>query len=163
MEPIHRPTKDEWAKFQGKQQWDIQVALRGPDCTKPEAIKWFSTSVIRGVISGAMRVGGVVNDDLRLIILPEAGPYGAAKSWAWDHFKDHVVTAAHWLVIPILYVPWGIWWNDRILDPHQYGQELYKFLVKVSAEDRYTSKQYTTYAEEIARHLKATWGITCQE
>jgi hypothetical protein len=60
----------EWDAFTPKQRWDVIVALRGPDVARSEIIKWFTTSVIRGKMREVMRVGGQVNNDLNLIILP---------------------------------------------------------------------------------------------
>lgn len=164
MEPIHRPTKEEWAQFDGKKQWDIQVALRGPDCTKPESIKWFSTAVLRGVMQKAMRVGGTVNEDLRLIILPQAGPHGALKCWAWSHFSEHVRIAAHWLEIPVILVPWHTWWDQRDVEPPTYGKGLVASLKQeLKTGDKYTSFYLQPAIIELKRHLLKTWNVSCLE
>lgn len=65
-------TQTEWEAFTPKQKWDVIVALRGPDVAGSETIKWFTTSVIRGRMRQVMRVGGQVNTDLNLIILPSS-------------------------------------------------------------------------------------------
>jgi hypothetical protein len=67
MKPLSR---EEWEKFTPKMQWDIKVALRGPDLYASDTTKWFTTSIIRGKMREVCRVGGLVNDDLNLIILP---------------------------------------------------------------------------------------------
>jgi hypothetical protein len=63
-------TPDEWEGFTPKQKWDVLSALRGPDVNRSRLIKWFSTSVIRGRMREVIRVGGLVNTDLNLVILP---------------------------------------------------------------------------------------------
>lgn len=123
-------TKEGWKDLAPKQQWDIQVALRGPDCNDSEGLKWFTTAVIRGQMSKVMRVGGTINEDLNLIIVPqewssssslifEPGLPAEVKQiikahvklglWNAHHFYEHVITAASHLGVPIGYVetlPW---------------------------------------------------------
>lgn len=69
-------TSEEWARLTPKQQWDTIVALRGPDLRGSDSAKWYSTSVIRGKMRGILRVGGMVNTDLNLMILPSGGDVG---------------------------------------------------------------------------------------
>ena len=51
-----------------------------------------------------MRVGGLVNTDLNLIVLPERGTV-ADVAWDWGHFANHLGEAALWIDLPILWVP----------------------------------------------------------
>jgi len=97
-------TPIEWAMFTPKQQWDVIVALRGPDCKHPEVIKWYGTSVIRGKLRKVMRVGGMINQDLNLIVLPD--PLTIASGGLFDgyHFFTHLQEAAEILNIPTAYV-----------------------------------------------------------
>ena len=104
-----------WGRLSGKQQWDILVALRGPDCGNSEIIKWFTTAVIRGEMSPVMRVGGTVNTDLKAVVLPEKfqSPYIApAKEgmpWNSGHFFQHVTEAATILGLPLVVVKQEQW------------------------------------------------------
>lgn len=110
-------SKSKWEKLSEKAQWDIKVALRGPDSNYGETVKWFTASVIRGQMSDIFRVGGLVNLDLQLVVLP----YGRSDKvdrvfsglerygWNYQHFCDHVRTAAEWLDIPILSVESDLW------------------------------------------------------
>ena len=110
-------TKTRWEDLNGKGQWDIMVALRGPDCQYGETVKWFTTSVIRGHMRGIFRVGGLVNPDLKIVVLP-AGDTGSASEkfdaagkygWNHRHFCEHVATAAMWIKIPILCIEGDLW------------------------------------------------------
>ena len=105
-------TKSGWADLSDKAQWDIKVALRGPDANFPETLKWFTTSVIRGQVREVFRVGGLVNADLNLVVLP----YGSLEEedssyppqpfrWNYDHFFTHVQEAAFHLGVPKLQLP----------------------------------------------------------
>ena len=101
IEPI---SEDEWAKLNGKAKWDSTVALRGPDLVGSEALKFFTSSVIRHKLSGIMRVGGLVNRTIPFVILPN--DYGSLSKGSFDlgHFREHIYEAATWLQIPICYV-----------------------------------------------------------
>lgn len=106
-------TKAEWAELPGKGQWDIMVALRGPDSCYGETLKWYTTSVIRGHLVGVIRVGGLINTDLNLIIVPSSWSYFGATTgkaaWCGSHFLDHVRSAAEWLHIPELRIELDLW------------------------------------------------------
>lgn len=106
-------TKKQWAGLDEKQQWDVIVALRGPDSFYGETLKWFTTSVIRGQMAPIMRVGGLVNEDLKLVILPFGpGPLSdetATTGWNYSHFLQHVQEAASNLELDSLYVPSVLW------------------------------------------------------
>lgn len=65
--PLSRP---DWARFTPKMQWDIKVSLRGPDVDNSQMLKWFTTSVIRGKMREVTRVGGLINTDLNLVVIP---------------------------------------------------------------------------------------------
>lgn len=69
-------TATQWESFTPKQKWDVIVALRGPDTHNSETMKWFTTAVIRGKMRKVMRVGGMVNPDLNLIIIPSGSING---------------------------------------------------------------------------------------
>lgn len=69
----------EWNRLTPKQQWDTIVALRGPDFRGSETVKWYTTSVIRGKMRKILRVGGTVNTDLNLVVIPSGGMLGGAK------------------------------------------------------------------------------------
>lgn len=113
-------TKKKWESLNDKAQWDVKVALRGPDSNYGEVLKWFTTSVIRGQVKGVFRVGGTINTDLKLIITP-LGAYdkhtphrvafdlAKAYGWNYNHFIEHVRLAAEWLEIPDLAIPYEVW------------------------------------------------------
>ena len=91
-------TKAQWANLSPKQQWDCLVALRGPDCFQSDKIKWFTTSVIRGQMGEIMRVGGLVNNEMKLVILPHdlcipnpivVKDHPLQFGWCGDHFFTH--------------------------------------------------------------------------
>ena len=110
--------KDQWASLNPKQQWDCLVALRGPDCYDSDRIKWFTTAVIRGQMASIIRVGGLVNTEFKLVILPEGlvihnPTLPLEKSyifrWCADHFFVHTYEAASHLGVPILYISGDMW------------------------------------------------------
>ena len=103
-----------WGRLSGKQQWDILVALRGPDCGNSEIIKWFTTGVIRGEMAPVMRVGGTVNSDLRCVVLPEKFQEtylvpGGTMPWNSGHFFQHVSEAATILGLPLVVIKQEQW------------------------------------------------------
>ena len=111
-------TKSKFESLGDKAQWDIKVALRGPDSHYGETLKWFTTAVIRGKMRGVFRVGGLVNEDLDLVVIPsgelstaDKAAYKAAGEFGWNysHFAEHISTAARWLDIPILLVEAAVW------------------------------------------------------
>lgn len=106
--PKKRPKKsliqlseDQWKDLSPKGKWDCIAALRGPDLVNSQTLKWFTSSVIRYALSKVMRVGGLVNDTLPFVIIPQAKcrPAGFDAS----HFLGHVQEAANWLSIPVSY------------------------------------------------------------
>ena len=64
-------TREQWDQLSDKGKWDIKVAMRGPDSYYGEVLKWYTTSVIRGQVREIFRVGGLVNADLQLVVLPQ--------------------------------------------------------------------------------------------
>jgi hypothetical protein len=155
-------TKEAWEALSPKQKWDSIVALRGPDCPSSETIKWFTSSIIRGKLSQIMRVGGTVNDDLNLIVLPnnpylfnyaEAERNGLRKQHLWSatHFCGHIGEAAVILNIPYIEIDPALW-NDTM------GLETSRAVIKLWQEMRQESAK-----EELARHFKRMWGRTPEE
>jgi hypothetical protein len=115
-------TKEQWDQLGDKPRWDVIVALRGPDIPHSETLKWFTTSVIRGKVRKVMRVGGLVNQHLGMVVLPKhphelmelpttlKGIEDVARvRWSPAHFLQHVAEAADWLSIPVLYIPNDVW------------------------------------------------------
>jgi hypothetical protein len=152
MAEVKKVTKAWWEELEGKPKWDIQVALRGPDCHNSEGIKWFTTSVIRGMMSKAIRTGGTVNTDLKLVIIPVQTDYSKRlpkSDWNYEHFFEHVATAAHWLGLPLLAVPFEEWWEIRNSPASAQGMW---FLTTFNKEQRETDA-----VKELARHMEATF------
>lgn len=118
-------SKEEWDAMSPKAKWDSIVALRGPDYTKGQALKYFTTSVIRHRLSGVMRVGGVVNSEYPFVVLPSDGGTDLEK-FCLTHFIGHVQEAAIWLKIPALYTSQTHW--EEILkakgSAHQIAAEI---------------------------------------
>ena len=110
-------TKTQWGALSEKAKWDIKVALRGPDSSYGETLKWFTTSVIRGQMRDIFRVGGLVNHDLSLVIVPGGRSekvdrlYSEIEHYAWNyhHFIDHISTAAEHLGVPIMRIEPDLW------------------------------------------------------
>ena len=110
--------REQWDSLSDKGQWDIKVALRGPDSYFGETLKWFTTAVIRGQMKEVFHVGGSVNSDLKLVILPRSSHYSEEPStesqhgkfsWNSSHFIEHVRQAADWMGIPVLKIPRELW------------------------------------------------------
>lgn len=99
---------DVWNEFSAKQKWDIMVALRGPDCHESrDGIKQFTSSAVRGKMIQVMealkmRVGGQVNTDLGLMIVPDQR---GGFLWNAQHFFEHQEEAGSYLGIPLLKIP----------------------------------------------------------
>ena len=108
-------TKERWeTELNDKGRWDVMVAMRGPDSFYGETLKWFTTSVLRGRVRRVFRVGGSVNPDLKLVILPtsmglEINKGKDKRGWNAHHFIEHIEQAANWLHIPILWIKPDIW------------------------------------------------------
>jgi hypothetical protein len=165
-------TKEGWKELSPKQQWDIQVALRGPDCPNSEGLKWFTTAVIRGVMQPVMRVGGTINEDLKLIIAPQdwgssslTFPHSIPKEvreviranlhemalWNSHHFFEHVLTAAGHLEIPIAYVSNEVW--------REGVKEHVTFAAERFYQDLVTNGTSETLLKEFTRHMKERLAI----
>lgn len=135
--------REHWEGLSEKGQWDIKVALRGPDSYFGETLKWFTTAVIRGQVREIFRVGGSVNSDLKLVILPKgytydnSGPEQATRfSWNASHFIEHISQAATWLGIPVLKIPRDLW--NQTMQRSSYVQaakEILAYLQSKQAKD----------------------------
>lgn len=155
----------DWDAFGEKAQWDIKVALRGPDSNYGETLKWFTTSVIRGHCSQWFRVGGLVNKDLKLVILPsgsvdedEKPAFRTRTAWNYQHFCDHVMTAANWLGLPTMYIEAAVWHKVmRKESALQAGQAILAAVEKWSQADVEPFTRRALYnpklVEELQRHL----------
>jgi len=128
MTPI---TKEEWANFNHKMQWDIITALRGPDIRDSHTMKYYTTGVIRFRMNQITSTHGSVTPDLGVVVLPDPFPHyheeGLELSWRgralepekaqyphiafWspEHFLQHVAEAAQYLSIPIVWCPMEVW------------------------------------------------------
>ena len=155
-------TKTQWAELCGKQQWDVLVSLRGPDCRHSENIKWFTTAVIRWAMHTVMRVGGTLNPDLKMIVVsstPDVSVYGAGISsvMRWDpvHFFNHVYTAAQVLEIPVYTIPSGIYMLAvaEPSHPHLAVLKMYEGLSKLP------HSPYLALVKELERHLRTRFEV----
>jgi hypothetical protein len=156
-------TKSKWADLTPKQQWDTLVAMRGPDAHSSEPIKWFTTAVIRGAMRSVMRVGGTVNSDCNLIIVPSK--WGRTRSgekstippiWQgvnWQHFFQHVYEAAEVLDIPRCDYPDPKWWE--IMGKAIYGNQLYLPVTLAKGIERECPEAF----EELKRHIESYHGV----
>ncbi|MGE3341558.1 MAG: hypothetical protein AB7J46_06715 [Candidatus Altimarinota bacterium] len=109
-------TTERWNELSDKARWDIFAAMRGPDSFYGETLKWFTTAVIRGRVRRVYRVGGTVNQKLKLVVLPDQrgcgiSSYSASGKTAWNasHFVEHIEQAAAWLGVPVLWIPEQLW------------------------------------------------------
>lgn len=102
---------EQWSNLSEKAQWDIKVALRGPDSYYGETLKWFTTSVIRGRVRKVFRVGGTVNSDLKLVVVSVLPHKEIREKTQWNchHFMDHIRAAASHMGLPQLFVPEDLW------------------------------------------------------
>lgn len=148
LEPI---TQEEWDRLSEKAQWDCKVALRGPDLKGSEPMKWFTTSIIRHVMSGVMRVGGTVNADLNFLVLPDGDRSVVPKDssifqFDLSHFLQHIREAALWLGLPSYSIPPSQW--AKI---HTGGQQTPAiarvWFYAIKAEDK-------AQAVELERHIE---------
>lgn len=151
-------TKTFWEALNEKAKWDVKVALRGPDSYYGETLKWYTTSVIRGHMRKVFRVGGTVNSDLKLVILPLSS-YGGnpikkdKTSWNCTHFIEHVETAAVWLKIPVIHIPPTLWHEVMSTeDIAGAGRTILKKMEEIAKAEDYGS-YYTPRLEELRRHL----------
>lgn len=143
-------TEEQWDNFNEKAQWDVKVALRGPDSYYGETLKWYTTSVIRGYCSKVFRVGGTVNKDLRLIILPNDHGHSNSydkTSWNAGHFIEHVELAAYWLKLPTLWVR-----------PDQWHTYFSKYDIRKAGnallENKYDGENQKAQYRILEKHLK---------
>lgn len=110
-------TREAFDKLSVKQQWDIFASMRGPDLANSTAIKFYTTSVLRWMMSKAIRVGGLVNSDLPFVILPSTCEMEwiettkKARPFDLSHFYEHVFESADHLNVPIYTVSSSLWWD----------------------------------------------------
>ena len=159
MQPI---TKAKWKTFTGKMKWDCIVALRGPDCHNPNVVKWYTTAVIRWLLSRAMRVGGTINDQLGCVILPVGAPNPHnPQEFYLNHFTQHTWEAAEILDIPTLWIPnytWTEYMMDDQLSPGTAGVRLYNYLVKSPG-----AQPSSPASLELRRYLIHDLGVNLEE
>lgn len=155
--PIAPLSPSTWKVLSGKQQWDCVVALRGPDVAQSATLKWLTTSIIRHKLSDVMRVGGLINPDLRMIILPDGGRfYPAYKGRVpiylrsdLNHFFQHVREAACILGIPYITLPGAVY--ARCLEAPFLNTLVVELAKEVGIEEK----------TELIRHqdwIKANYG-----
>lgn len=132
--------KERWDHMAGKPQWDIQVALRGPDSYYGEVLKWFTTAVIRGHMRGVIRVGGSINADLKLVVLPKHSSLHSEaierSKWNAAHFVEHVHLAADHIGIPVLRIPGELW--HRVMQYDSQSEAAREILEFVKAKNKET-------------------------
>ena len=144
-------TKKEWNALSDKAKWDIKVAMRGPDSYFGETLKWFTTSVLRGHVSKVFRVGGTVNSDLQLVILPSSSPGKVLvrpniNVWSWNagHFIQHIRDAAGWMNIPVLNIPESVWFTVMKYESStQAAKEILNYL-----------HEHVTYPVELVKEVE---------
>ena len=160
-------SKTDWEGLNDKARWDIQVALRGPDSHYGETIKWYTTSVIRGYCRKVFRVGGLVNDDLKLVVLPEDARRPTTgrgtkdrDSWNAAHFIEHVQAAANWIGIPIIYLPVELWFSLMQQDNiGRTGKQILEYLKTLPVEESPVRRlrpnmDSAKNSKELERHLR---------
>jgi hypothetical protein len=140
-------TEDFWNSLGGKERWDSIAALRGPDLRNSDTLKWFTTSVIRRRMSGVMRVGGLVNQELPFVVLPKESLRDS--DFSATHFVGHVYEAARWLQIPMVMAGRGIW--DAMLS----GRSRHKVLAMLWKES-----EDPVVKEATEKVLAFHWSIT---
>lgn len=145
-------TANDWSRLSNKARWDIMVSLRGPDAHYGDTLKWFTTAVIRGRVSGAIYVGGVVNPDLNLLILPKY-PFREpsvhiinGQYWNVAHFIEHLSEASTWLNIPNLTLPVEFWHKVMKRTSRQ------KAAVEILSKMRQSAGLPNTLLQELQRH-----------
>lgn len=144
---------ESWEKFSGKAKWDCQSALRGPDLILNEDwLKWTTTSVIRANLKNVMRIGGLVNSDLNILVVP-MGSRGrradrATMEFSLKHFSGHVVEAGRWLGIPIVPVDFAVWENAWLR-----STSLPTYLDNLAE-----TIEVPSFKEELIRHRIDTYG-----
>ncbi len=161
LKPIIPITPEEWSSFSGKAKWDSQVALRGPDILNSSVLKWFTSSVIRHRLSGVMRVGGLINNEIPFVILP-SGPVPQSKPFDFTHFCEHVHESADWLSIPIAWVPGDIWKKAMFLPGGSYMNALMEILPHLEPPFRTSVEKAFSWVGK-AKKLKLTEEPPCPE
>jgi hypothetical protein len=135
---LERLSQEKWDAMDPKAKWDSIVALRGPDLTRPDLLKWFTTSVIRYRLGGVMRTGGLINDRLPFVVLT-ANPKDIGQ-FCLTHFMGHVYEAAAYLGIPTVYVSDKMWKVilegrlDRMVATAMVGQDTQDPQIKAHLE-----------------------------
>lgn len=158
-------TREIWDDLPDKAKWDIQVALRGPDSYYGEVLKWFTTSVIRGQMKDVFRVGGLVNPDLQLVILPSgesesiyrtfraAGPL----AWKYSHFVEHIGAAANWIGLPKMRVVPEVWHESMRASNTRQAIELILQAANAWVSQGVYDKLYRVpHIKELERHMKSS-------
>ena len=131
--------KEEWKDLTPKEQWDVLVAMRGPDCHNPDVVKWLTVAVLRAAMSQTIRVGGMINNDLKAVVVPSnynsSGPYLSQYKSGMDggtgpanlspqalfypgHFYQHVMEAASILGIPVILIKKEDWISAMLSSTH---------------------------------------------
>lgn len=158
-------TKEEFEGLSGKAQWDVKVALRGPDVKRSNTAKWFTTSVIRHKVSNIMRVGGTVNDHLNLIIIPDnPGAIRTGELLGWDasHFINHIIEAAQILSIRCIPIPTKVW-VDACFGDTANERRATKLFIEALEElkakyDAYSTGKYLSIMTELKNHYAILGG-----
>jgi hypothetical protein len=155
-------TLAQWDALSPKAQWDIKVALRGPDCMGSEGVKWLTTSLIRGMVSQIMRVGGTVNTSgcpcvvvpshLDAVLTQIATP--SLFNFNSSHFFSHIIDAAGWMKMGILSVPGEKWehainaFNHHHGSPTQLEVEILRSFTEADAMWSTSRRIYQAWATE---------------
>jgi hypothetical protein len=154
-------TQAKWDAYTQKQQWDIKVALRGPDHTNTQ-LKIFTTAIIRAVTQPVMRVGGTINHKAPALLLPASCwglTRGTHRKWGFDlqHFLQHVREAVIILGIPNITIPTMDWLEcfQNGITPDLFYERLIASLKnqakrEVVVEDATTSQYY----EEMVKYVE---------
>lgn len=175
--------KTEWKELTPKQQWDILVAMRGPDCHNSEPIKWLTTAVLRSSMSEVMRVGGTINEDLKMVVVPAnwsahsllklVEPINPSTKEALEkiapphgffypgHFFQHILEAASILGLPSLMVGTTLW-QDAFKEGNHYINLLGKLvegLKKANIDNKYPAypKELVSMLEAHFNHIKGRY------
>ena len=121
-------SKEFWAALSEKAQWDVKVAMRGPDCFNSEHIKFWTTGPLRWACRDAFRVGGQLNDRINFVIVPSGSITGPFKpellgglGFNWQHFSQHVREAAEHIGLPIVQVKADVYLQATQQSPKTFG------------------------------------------
>jgi hypothetical protein len=138
VRPLEPLKQEEWDGMHGKARWDSIVALRGPDFRNSQVLKWFTTSVIRFRLSGIMRTGGLVNNQLGFVVLPSNG-IAVDGNFDINHFLGHVTEAATWLGIPICWIGSDLF-EKAVLNPSLSQNKALLLLYNGTVEEPYRAQ-----------------------